>query len=209
MDFPTMKITTPKGKARWPKLNEPDTAFKDEGEYSVQVILDGEAAAPLIEKLTELEEENVLFQKKENPKKKAKCKVIHHPYEAEVDENGDETGNFIFKFKMPAKVKRNSDGKVFEFAPTLFDKYGQPTEVAIGGGSIIQVGGQARGYFTEIAGAGVTLRLEAVVVHEARTNSKDATDYGFDLEAKPDGFDQFEEAQAEADGDEPESGGDF
>jgi hypothetical protein len=48
MGKPTIH-TTPKGRALWPRLNEPDTKFKEEGEYSVKLILPADKAEPLMQ----------------------------------------------------------------------------------------------------------------------------------------------------------------
>lgn len=193
MDKVTKKITTPKGRASFPHLNEPDSRFSEnefDDTYNVKLVLSAEEAQPLIEIIEGMEVDNIAYFKAENPKQKAKVKVINRPFQDETDNNGDPTGNVVFTFKMPARVKRKRDGKVFEFSPKLFDKYGRPTSEKIGGGSIIQVSAEARGYFTTMAGAGITLRLEAVMCHEFNSYGGGSADsFGFEVAAKPDGFD--------------------
>ena len=38
------QIVTPKGRARWPKLNDPERKFNAKGEYMVELALEGEEA---------------------------------------------------------------------------------------------------------------------------------------------------------------------
>ena len=47
-------ITTPKGTAIFPKLNEPDKKFNPEGVYSLTLRLSDAEAKPLIAQLTKI-----------------------------------------------------------------------------------------------------------------------------------------------------------
>ena len=53
MTLPRTKMTSPKGTAVWPWLNEPDTRFDDNGVYTVQLRLDAEEAAAFTAELKE------------------------------------------------------------------------------------------------------------------------------------------------------------
>ena len=52
------KVTTPKGIAVWPWLNEPDRKFNANGEYKVNLQMAHEDAQPFIEKLQEIHKEH-------------------------------------------------------------------------------------------------------------------------------------------------------
>ncbi len=48
-----MKMTSPKGTAVWPWLNEPDTRWNEVGTYSVTLKMDAQTAEPFLAKLKE------------------------------------------------------------------------------------------------------------------------------------------------------------
>lgn len=153
---------TPKGEASWPKLFKPDTKFVPEGEYSIKLLVREDAAESLMELLdkeVELAYKNAV---KKNPKQKAKINQ-RTPYEHEVDDDGDETGNVEFKFKMKARVDLKS-GDSFTQKPAVFDAKGKPIkkELDIGNGSIMKVGFEIVPYFmASTKDASVSLRLKS------------------------------------------------
>ena len=71
------QYTSPKGVFRYPRLSEPDTTYREEGEYSVQLILDSAVAEPLIAQLQPLYEEAVKegSEKEKERKKTAREKT--------------------------------------------------------------------------------------------------------------------------------------
>lgn len=174
-ELPTLSFVSPVGSALFAKLIEPDTKFKDLGEFSVSLIVPADEAAPLVKALDKLFEENIAFQADRVGKRKAKASV-HRPYsvEYERDENGNETdtetGNIIFKFKRPHQVKRRKDGKIITLpSPALFDAGGTPCPgVEVGNGSTICIKGEARGWYNDSLGCGVKLDFSAVQVVKLR-----------------------------------------
>ena len=52
------RVTTPKGLAVWPWLNEPDKKFNSDGEYKVNLQLSREDAQEFIDRLKEIHKEH-------------------------------------------------------------------------------------------------------------------------------------------------------
>lgn len=176
--------TSPKGVAVYPWINRPDTKFKNEGEYSVRLRVPTDEAQELIKAINEKYVESQAEAKKANPKKTVKKAPL--PYTDELDDNGEKTGNTLFKFTLKAKVTPKS-GEPFTQSPKIFDAKGKLCNPQIGGGSVLKVSFQIVPYNAPI-GAGVTLRFNAVQVIElvAFIGGKDAGGYGFGAE---DGYD--------------------
>jgi len=169
-------VTTPAGIAIYPHLTQPDTKFNAMGEYKVSLSLTEDEAAPLIEKVDEaMEQAKELIPKGKRPK------VADAPYFAELDDEGQETGRVVFKFKMKAKVN-TKDGRTIEMSPRLFDAQGTLlTDVkSLWGGSILRISADLIPYYVAAVGAGASIRLKAVQIIELKTGGDtDATNYGF------------------------------
>lgn len=166
---------TPKGRAEWAKVVKADTKFDAAGIYSVDLYMkaDDPEVQELCAKLDDLVEEAKNDAIEENPKRKP---LTAPAYEAVTDDNGDETGELKFKFKLKAQVK-TKDGKVYNQRPVVvdakgtpilkFDGEGEPINdgFKIGNGSIIKVAFEPIKYFVaSTKTAGVSLRLRAVQV---------------------------------------------
>ena len=143
---------------------------------------------------------------KADPKKvaaaKAKRKSItkNEPYLPELDAEGNETGNTIFKFKMNAQAEIKGETKFFK--PSLFDAKGVPItkNINVYGGSTIKVNFSPTPYYNDAnALAGVSLRLNAVQVLKLVTGGYTAASCGFGVEE-----DGFEYADGAAAGPAPE-----
>lgn len=181
MHTKNQNISTPIGVAIWPKLNEPDTRFKEEGEYQVNLRLPKTEAEPLLKVIKDAQKAEYQRQLKETGK--PKLKLADLPV-IEVD-GGEE---FIdLKFKAPASGTTKA-GKKWEKRIMLFDSKGKPLgddSPRIGGGSRIRVNAEVRPYFVPAYGVGVSLRINAVQVielHEGGMSSKAASAYGFTAE---------------------------
>lgn len=180
------KFTTPIGVAVYPKLNIPDTKYKPEGVFTIRLRLSAEDSLPLIEKIDALAEARLNEEKAaliKAGKKAAATKVkmaADKPYRATLDEEGEETGDFEFNFKMNHQV--TFDGKTKLLFPKLFDSKGEkfPDDVQIWGGSKVKVAGQFNPFYTAAIGAGVSLRLSAVkVIDLVTSDGGNAESYGF------------------------------
>jgi len=181
---------TPRGVFRYPRLNSPDTRFRETGEYHVQLVLAKDDAEDLITLVTEAHDDwykRYVLEKKQlkaNPRKKAP-----YPFTVEVDpETGLETGNVIFKFKMSASGVSKRTGQVWTRRPVVFDSKGVPInldKVMIKGGSEGRIAFSFYEYeSTPQQGAGVSLKIEAVQILELVTGdgNRSAQDFGFQVE---------------------------
>lgn len=187
-------FTSPAGKAIYPKLQEADTKFKPEGEYSVKLILSEAAAARILEQCEAAQEEAFQeeFEKQQAKKPKMKAEKIAaeikraplpvKPYED--PETGEETGEWVVLFKTKASGI-NKKGEKWERKVPLFDAKAQPISgklAPIWSGSVLKVSYSVDPFCTAI-GAGVTLRIQAVQVLELKSGgTRDAGEYGFDAE---------------------------
>lgn len=184
-------VLTPAGTAIFPKLNAPDTKFKALGEYSVKLLLTAEEAQPIIDKyeaeLAAYFEAVKAELMQGDGKAKAKAKSLKlaadKPFKPEVDDNGDDTGNMVVNFKMPARIAREGKEDIV-LTPDVFDAQGKKVAKVpeIWGGSRLRVSGQLRPFNAPI-GVGVSLRLQAVQIIELKSGgSRDAAGYGFGAE---------------------------
>lgn len=140
-----LRLMSPKGIARFPWLNKPDTKFSEIGDYKVDLVIPKADAEPLIKKVTSIRDQ---FAKAEGAKKKANL-----PFQKELDDQGKETGNYIVKFKVKARVGD------WDRKPKLYDTNGQRIPTAnIGSGSTLKVGFDVYTWNVASLGAGVTLQ---------------------------------------------------
>lgn len=139
---PNPKFMSFKGTAKFPKLNEPDTKFKADGEYSVKLIgrLSDPSVQALIEKLKPLHDAAIAQAETEFAKlpiksrKNLEAKGVKspsiNPFYGEIyDETTEEaTGEVEFKFVTPASSEIKSGknaGRVWVKRPGLFDAKGR------------------------------------------------------------------------------------
>jgi hypothetical protein len=175
-------ITTPAGIARYPWLTKPDAKFAKEGQkpkFKVDLILSGEAADKLKALITPLADAAKAENDKKNPKQKSFN--THYPFSAELDDQGEETGNTVFKFSANSYFEK--DGERTDIRIPIFDaKRNKLESPKVGGGSEIKVA------FTPVSfsnpaqkAAGVSLRLQAVQVLKLveYTAGGNAENYGF------------------------------
>jgi len=181
------KLTIPKGRACYPKLNEPDYRFKEDGEYSVTVALDPSqpAVKAFVKQIDEIYKNNYDLNKL-----KLKGKALKEgarPYKIDPD-----SGEVLVKCSLKPKVV--VDGKAYFKKPKLLDAKLQPfsNSVEVGGGSIMAVGVLVNEWYTAALGAGVSLWIDAVVVYQRVVYDPTAA-YGFATD--DDGFDAASAAE--------------
>ena len=202
------KMTTPRGMLVYPHLTEPDTKFvKPHGEYHTKFALDADSAeaTEMVEKLEGIMAAYI----EENPDEltKAKLKKAGRAdlYDEEVDDEGEETGRIIFKFKLKAVVETKT--KTWEQKPRLFDANAQPIQGDINPwtGSEGKISSEIFPYYMESTKQfGLSLRCNAVQILTLVTGEgKSASDFGFGEE--DDGY--VDESTGDAAGFEPEAGG--
>ena len=186
-----MHFTSPKGRARYPHLLEPDRKFNQKGIYCVELVLDGEDAEKLTAQIEGWYEEAYALMCKREEKKKLKRAAL--PMAAVEDANGEETGGTAYRFKMKALVETR-DGRSWEQRPDLFDSDGKPMKDNIGPGSLIRVAGEVYPWYSATLGVGISLRLKAVQVLELSVGAGGSAEgYGFDKEEgykAPESFDE-------------------
>jgi hypothetical protein len=154
------KFTSPFGKAIYPHLSKADVRFKAEGEFKVDLEVEGAEAESMKQMLNTLAEQSVKEAQEKTGKKNIKKASL--PYK-------DEDGKTIFKFKMKASGTNTKTGDSFKQRPALFDNKLNPInpeDVNIWGGSILRVSYQPSLWFTPMLGAGVSLRLKSVQVKD-------------------------------------------
>lgn len=210
--IPELKLTTPKAPCMWPKLDEPDTKFKEEGEYSITVVMTPEDAEPLTAK-AEAHLNTFIKEQAKLLGKKTIARANTSPWKPDTDQDGNETGNVRFNIKMKASAITKS-GRKLEFTPAVFDAYGKPIDPSFGSGSLVRVNFEVVPWYSAALGAGVQFRLNAVQVLESRGKSKsdNAKDYGFDVVEAADPATLGSEEGLnpnESTGGGPASGGDF
>jgi hypothetical protein len=208
-------IATPRGVAVYPRLTTPDTKFNPEGVYSIRFRIPATAAKDLLAKIEaeydasyvkHLEKARAEAKEKRKPPVKD-IKRADKPYKAVVDEEGNETGELEFNFKLPA-VGKKQDGTTYTRRPNIVDASGASLlgrDLKIGGGSIVRVSFFLNDFFTPLVGAGVSLRLYGVqVLKLVEFNSASAESMGF---GKEDGYTyEADEGSSEFDTSAPAGG---
>jgi hypothetical protein len=153
------------GKAMWVKVFEPDTKFNPDGVYSVDLLKPQLEAAKLSDYLEGLVNDRLEEEVKSNPKLQGKLST-HLPFEEDTDQEGNDTGDIKFKFKLDAVGKRR-DGTTYTQSPIVVDAKLTPLDgsVLIGNGSGINVSFEPRTYYIPATKmVGVKLHLRGVQV---------------------------------------------
>jgi len=201
-----------KGTASWAKVFEPDTKFNPEGVYSINVSIPEADAAHVCEQLDSLLTDYSTKVVKEKPQLKATLST-RTPYETEYDDDGNETGNVLFKAKMKASGT-TKEGRTWQRKPVVVDSKLTPLtkSTLIGNGSSVIVAVEPSPYYMPSnKQAGVSLRMVGVqvtnLVEYQGANSIFDEEDGFVSQAvaKDDTSDIFNdndtEATADAEGD--------
>lgn len=183
-------LITPKGIARYPRLNEPDCRFSPEGVYTVTLRVAKDEAMPLVQKLVKMNEDFYAAECKDKGKKLKRCPTLPwgpaNDWDKDKQEEVKVPGFIDFKFKTPAKGT-TKEGKQWERKVALFDAKLTPLPAdsdPIGGGSTIRVSFTPSTWNVPATGVGISLRLNAVQVLELKTYVGSGS-YGF---IEEDGF---------------------
>jgi hypothetical protein len=183
-------LTTPKGIARYPRLNDPDCRFSPEGVYTVTLRVAKDEAMPLVTKLVKMLEDFYAAECKDKGKKLKRFPTLPWGPAKDWDkENQEEVavpGFIDFRFKTPAKGT-TKEGKQWERKVALFDAKLNPLPAdsdPVGGGSVIRVSFGPNTWNVAATGVGISLRLNAVQVLELKTYGGSGS-YGF---VEEDGF---------------------
>jgi hypothetical protein len=193
---PAPKFTTPIGTlGKFPKLREPDE-YQGKKSYKCELLLTEEQAQPIIDRVdAELPAAREAFAEAKakavaEGRKKGKAPKIneetHLPYYPVIDEDGNETGMIAFKFKSQAEYVDKKTGETKTRRIAHFTASGKPIphgeKPDLWGGSRVRLSYSVGAFGNTAAGTGVSLRLEAVKVIEAKQkgSGEDASRYGFD-----------------------------
>lgn len=194
---------TPRGIAKFPRLNKPDTKFNAAGVYSVKLVLSEEDAAPLKEAI-DTEAQKAYEAAVEELKKKgkatlaAKLKLAEPSYTDVLDEDGEPTGQVEFNFKTNATFT-TKEGEVVSKHVTFFDakgeKLGGKKRPDVWGGTELKIAFTLMPYSNAATKtAGVSQRLNAVqILKLVSSGGGTAESYGFGKE------DGYEASEAEED----------
>ncbi|MCJ8335197.1 MAG: hypothetical protein MJH10_13255 [Epibacterium sp.] len=189
-------VLTPKSKAVWPKLTEPDD-FKGKKEYKVSIELDpsNEDHAAFIEKVenaaeeaydnwvaeTEAELKDAPGAKKAKLKKQLASVKKHVPLTEQADDEGDPTGRMLFATKMLAEGVSKA-GKAWSRKCPLFDSRGKDVTgkaPSIWGGSTLILEVTLNPFaMPATERAGVSGRLEAVQIIELASGGGGGSKFG-------------------------------
>jgi len=169
-------ITTPKGKAVWPRIDTPDTKFDEDGVYSCKLhVSEGDFKA---------------FEAIVKPK-------LDAAYDAECSRQGkdkirmasssplriNDDGDYEIYAKQKAKVHTKSKGTL-EFTIAAVDSQGKKIEMPkIGSGSTLKMAVEVNTWFVPSQGFGYTLRLRAVQVLDLVEYGGGSSSFGFGAEA--------------------------
>ena len=157
-----IKMTTGRGIFMYPYLFSPDTKFNQDGIYTVNLQLQGDAAKTLKDELTNIrdkyKEQQVAITGKE-PKS-----IMALPFKDDTTDAGEACISFKFKMKP---FFRSKNGDQIDQRPTVFDAKLQPLDESckMGNGSAGKVSFDCVPFNSNF-GLGVTLRLRAVQVLE-------------------------------------------
>jgi len=173
---------TAAGRAVWPKLNEPDTKFKEEGEFSVKLELSGEAAENMKSTIREFATKAYSIECEDKGKKKLKKADL--PFKQATDQDGEDIADtFLFNFKRKASGTTKA-GKAWQATVTLFDSQKKKVTAEVWGGSKLRVAYTLVPWYNPTLGFGIKLELGAVQVLDLVTRGeRSASDYGFEEEA--------------------------
>lgn len=181
------RMTTPRGVFIYPHITEPDTKFvKPDGEYHTKFALVADEAATqgFVEQL-EAELQKYIDENPDNlTPAKLKKATRADLFDEELDDEGNETGRLIFKFKLKAMVVTKT--KSWPQSPRLFDAAAQPIEgdVKVWTGSEGKVSVELFPYYMESTKQfGLSMRLKgAQILKLVSGGGASADDMGFGAE---------------------------
>ncbi len=184
-----------RGIARYPWLNKPDTKFKAEGLYKVDLEIDADTAEPLIRQFEDMRAQEMKAAQKALKGKKAKEADL--PIQPKLDEDGNETGLFILRAKMIASGVSKKTGKQWSRAVPIFDTKGKPANPQIFGGSEIILGIAPKAWSNPKGECSVTCYLEGVQVIKLSQGSGGASAAALGFGAVEGGYSADDDASDE------------
>ena len=194
----SVKLVSPRIKLSYPKLNTPDTKWKEEGEWRAPMVYSAEQAPGLVDHIEALRdkayEEILAVVQKDKPKTK-KLKIADPSYKNEEDDEGEETGNVIFNAKLKASYKPKEGATQYSYPQLVDSKQAKfPRSQPIWGGTEAKVAFTLVPFFVPSLGVGVRIELRGVQILDL-VSSGDSGPLGFEDE---EGFDASDIEQPEA-----------
>lgn len=143
-----MNVVSPKGKAVWCKVTEPDRKFDPEGTLSTDLVLDPNTpdVKAFIERLEALQDK-AFDETQESLGAKGKQVVKRGFYSDEYDQDGNATGNIVFKFKLKNVDARREKGQQHEIQVVDSNKQRVSPVPLVGNGSTIRVASYVYPYY--------------------------------------------------------------
>jgi len=179
-DKPMFEVfTTPVGELVFPWITKADTRYDPDGLFQTKILLPFEGAQELIAKL----EGTLADYVGTLDIKKQKSYTQTPVFQPELDEDGEETGNVLFKAKLKATVTPR-EGDPFHQTPVVVDAAdGTAVTEPVYGGTMAKLKGQIVPYTNAASQVvGVTLRLRSVQVHELVTGTGGAGAFWSDFD---------------------------
>lgn len=175
-------LVSPKGVAVWPKIHEPDFKFDTDGAFSVDLRVDPSLpeVAGFLDELGRRFEEHYAATCQREGKKTLKRAAM--PWKPEQDDEGNDTGMVLIRFKRRHKVTSKRTGKTYFYQPAVFDSQRQIMTEPIGGGSILRVKCEPYGWYSPSLGCGLRLTMAAVQVLQLVPPGGGASADGFEEE---------------------------
>lgn len=199
---------SPLGIAKYLHVAKPNTKFKEGGEYSVDLVVDEAAAKSFRELMDPIFEEGkaeILADPKNSKNVKKIEKYTVTPYiKPEEDADGNETGNYVIRFKNGATFKDKND-QIVRTTIAVVDAKKKPISAdKLGRGSSLKIAFQVSAYAMPSSQTiGLSFRMKAVQV----INFVEFGGGGADAFAEEDGYEGEEAAGDTAP--PPDSGDDF
>lgn len=168
-------VTTPKGKAVYPRIDTPDTKFDPNGVYTCKLHVSEDEFNAFSKRVTDVV--NAAYDDECRIKGK-KIKVSENK-PIRITAEGD------YEIYAKQVAKRDTRKGVIEFSVPAFDSKGHkidPTP-AVGSGSTVKMSCEIYTWFSDMQGFGYTLRLKAVQILDLiEYQNGSANAYGFDSE---------------------------
>jgi len=159
-----IKLVSPVCVCRWPRLNEPDHQWKEEGEYNVTLTISKswDEGIAFVDQINEMANE---WQDRCTKDAGGELNSFTSP----VKTSKDNEGSWDVAFKMTSKGTEKSTGREWEQRPILINAKhpDKPFEDMIGAGSHIRVAAHPYMWFNPSKGkrAGIKLQPRNVFVY--------------------------------------------
>lgn len=173
-------VMSPEGTLIWPHFNTPDDKFvKPDGVFHGKLaVARGEALDAYVKKL-EAERDRFIEANPKGIKSPQFGKKLADLFDIEYDDEGEETGRVIFKYKLKPFFGKENE---YSQSPKLFDVHGDKflPRPNVGNNSVAKIQGEMFPYYMESSKeCGVSLRCNNVQILElVEFTGKDDNPFG-------------------------------